>query len=644
LETSILDQESDLSSPDLSSDSQESFQKPSLIDDSTKTVLSTDQRAKSDYDDTFSLDKKFNNLSDSTCLSEGRQKRQIPMDLFSEFSSINDQTEPLRCVIPSSRHEANIFGSSPREVESGALSTTYTADSQFNGELGSLKFESRPSSRRADIDKDEDKQSEGASSVEVWIRKSRQKGAEEGIELHENGFSAKFSFLSPGESDNMNTLFNFSDGLDTHSSASEKQRRRSTKREKPSLSPHGKNRMRNLKLRGESSRIRQRDGKASRSHFWSDSSDEDILDFEAPIGSKTPISPDIKAEKQVCEIGSSEDSQMHITRTKSMMIFNPKNRRSNLLRMVSESPLYNSELVKERFTDKKDPQQFHVCKNSSSTPASVHANLIDTFIPEINHLKEMARYIRDWISRIREEISTLKTDPSTFDEIYAIIGPGITKDIQHKLTEVRNLIKKCENLEGKSNSDHSGQLLTMVKECERELEKVGKDWKKKIEILPFKVKMNLSSLLDDYWKRAKRIREDLEQLQRKYAIKNHPCYKTVKKFRNNIKEMQSDNARIKLLKESVEQLREHGEFLVNIKSSETEDCLYDAMELAIVHESTSKKIQEMGNALKSDYRKQKQRKSKKNRNKAHSSFKHLELEKWSDLDMNTESQKPRKNW
>lgn len=94
--------------------------------------------------------------------------------------------------------------------------------------------------------------------------------------------------------------------------------------------------------------------------------------------------------------------------------------------------------------------------------------------------------------------------------------------------------------------------------------------------------------------------------------------------------MHSDNARIKILKKSVEELRECGEFLWKINTLETEDCLCDAMELGIVQESISKRIREMIDTLKSEYIKQNLRETKKN-GKKDCSFNYLELEQRSDV-------------
>jgi len=602
----ISDKESWLSSPHLSSDSQ------GIFAECKNKRLSPHRETKSEYDDFISSEKQFNILSDSTLLSVDQLKLQNAKDIFNEISSIDDPIEPLPYFIPSDRNESNIFPLSQEDVESLALSQSNTAETWLNCGLESSTCEIRVSARGEDIDGDENRQSEGHSSVDTPQRKVSDETAGEDIEVKEHCYSTKFSCSTPVGSDSPNNLFSFSDAVEKDSSTSEKHCPKSTKRGKSYLAPPERKVSRTPKLREKSSRVR----KASRSHFWTDSSDENITDFLSTAGIKKSMSLDIKACLQEEDISSSEDSYMYNTRIKSVRVFNAKNRQLSLRRMASDGQLYDNEQVKERFIDKKDQLRSHFHENSSSTLASFITNLTDYTTPGNNNLEQRMLCIRAWISSMKEEISTLETDPTTFSEIWAIIRPGRTKHIQQKLREIRIMIKDGEDLLRESISDKNLNAVTRAKECERQLENLGKNWKKKMEILPYQVKRNLTILIGEYWKIATCVREELQELKSDYSIKKHRRYKTIHIYLSSIRQAKRDNTTLIVLKESIKQLRERGEFLANIKSTETEDCLHDAMDLAVVHESVSKRIQKTSDAMKLEYHKQKQRDSNKRRKKA----------------------------
>jgi len=113
-------------------------------------------------------------------------------------------------------------------------------------------------------------------------------------------------------------------------------------------------------------------------------------------------------------------------------------------------------------------------------------------------------------------------------------------------------------------------------------------------------------------------------------------------FQIDVRQMQSNNAKIKILTKNVEQLREFGEFLGYMKTPKTEDCLRDAKELGNVLEAVSKKVRETTETLKSEYIKKKRRESKKNGSKDYSS-RYLNSGDRSDINTRTECQEQQKN-
>jgi len=640
LKTTKSEPECGSSSPHLSSDSEGSFLVANIIDKSTEVLASPHKGARRYQNDDMSPNIVLNILSDSTCFSEDDRKPLTSIDLYSEISSMIDQSEPPWSIVTSSKHES--IGSSLAEVKTTALLPTNMGESQRNGGLPAPLAESKPISCREDNNQDEHKEAEGASSAEAARRQLMKDFEEEDIDGEKLSHSAYVPFSSLGESDHMNNLFNFSESLDqsTQSSAGEKESSKAARHAKFHRTHSEQKVLKTQKLRKKSRRNRKKRMENSRLDLWSDSSGEDTHDFKSRNGGKPKISQGSGAQKLLGDIDSSEDSQRYVTKRKSAMIYSSKRRPRNCRRPVSENQVdYNS---LDRLFDTNDPYQVHFLDKASWTAATLPSNGSDSCSQHIDNIEGKVKCIRNWIEGVKEEISTIEINPKTFDEVKVILGKGRTKLIQQKLTELRNLIGSREDHESAGMRDHGGHLATMVEECERQLLKVGTDWRKKIGILSWKVKKNLASLLDDYWKRAKGVREELAQIQREYTFKNHPRYDTMENFQIDVRQMQSNNAKIKILTKNVEQLREFGEFLGYMKTPKTEDCVRDAKELGNVLEAVSKKVRETTETLKSEYIKKKRRESKKNGSKDYSS-RYLNSGDRSDINTRTECQEQQKN-
>jgi len=642
-ETDKRRQESDLSSPHLSTDSQDLDHELNAANTS-KFLLSSHKRSKSDEDDNLSTGGQSNNLSDSTWFSEDTRKRHGPADILSEISSVNESIDNLRCLAQPEKQDRRCFSSSLIAIESADLSPTATVDSNSNGDFGSPKLDRRISARGEEIDGEEDSQTKNATRLEAPRRKTIEDGTETELKVPKASCQTQSEFLSPAES--VNNLFNYSESLDSSSSETlvrEKQRPKSH------LSPREKQVMRRSKLRRKSFGAKKRSRKTKASEYFSDSSDGDTLNFGS-MGSEKPLYLDLKADQQADDSGSSEGSK-NFPRSLSQSVYVSSSRQHNYRRVVSEGQLYESDRLRESLVRKKITAKQQFIAKSPRTTAYFQANLMDSFNSEFDHFETTLKHLRDWITRTRDEILDLKTNPSTFDEIETLFGPQRLKQIKQKVTEVRNLIEKWEDVEitwGEDfNPGRSRELLTSARGLEQELTKVEKVLRKKIDSVAFQFPKRLPGLLSEYWKKAQRLRRELEQIQQVYNSKSHPRYKAIEELRSDLKEIERDNAKVKLLTDNVEHIRKFGDFLGKFKThkkSETQDCLHDAVNLVNIYESISRMIEEMRSVLKREYIKLERRESRKNRNKLGSPSRYLEVVDWSELNMNAASQEPQKNW
>jgi len=642
-ETGKPRQESDMSSPHLSTDSQDLDHEIDAANTSNFLLLNH-KRSKIDEDDNLSTGGQSNNFSDSTWFSEDTRKRHGPADILSEISSVNESIDHLRCLAQPEKQDPRFFGSSLTAIESADLSPTATVDSNSNGDFGSPKFDRRISARGEEIDGEENSQTENATRLEAPRRETKD-GADSEIKVPKANRQSQAAFLSPAES--VNNLFNYSESLNSSSSEAPA---REKHRPKSHLSPREKKVMRRSKLRRKSFGAKKRSRKTKASQYYSDSSDGDTLNFGS-MGSEKPLYLDFKADQQAGDSGSSEGSKNFPRSQSQNLLYESSSRQQNYRRVVSEGQLHERDLLRESLVKKKNsaPQQF--LSKSPRTTAYFQANLMNSFNSEFNHFETTLEHVRDWITRTRDEISNLKTNPSTFDEIETLFGPQRLKQIKQKVTEVRNLIEKWEDVEvtwGEDfNPGRSRELLKLARGLEQELKKVEKDLTKKIDIVAFEFPKRLPGLLSEYWKKAQRVRRELEQIQHVYNGKTHPRYKAIGELRSDLKEIERGNAKVKLLKDNVDHVRKFGDFLGKFKTykkSETQDCLHDAMNLVNIYESISRTIEEMRSALKKEYIKLERRGSRKNRNKLGSPSRYLEVVDWSELNMNAASQEPQKNW
>jgi len=458
------------SSPHLSSDSEESFIDANIIDKSTEVLASPHNGARhGDISPNIIL----SIFSDSTCFSEDGQKRPTSMDLYSEISSINDQSEPPWSVVTSSRHES--IASSLSEVKTTALLSKNSGKIKRNGRLRAPLLESRPSTCREASNHDEDKEGEGTSIAEGARRQLREDCAKEDIDGEKLGRSAYVPFSSLGSSDNMDSLFNFSESLDqsSQSSAGERESAEVARHAKFYRTHSEQKVLKTPKLRTKSRGNRKRRIEKTRLDLRSDSSGEDAHHFKSRNRGKIKISQGSGAHKLSGDIESSEESPRYVKKRKSAMVYNSKRRSRNCHRLVIENQVdYNS---LDRVIDTNDPYQHHFLDKASSAAATLQSNGSDSCRKEIIDIEGKVKYIRNWIEGIKEEISTIEINPKTFDEVKVILGKGRTKLIQQKMTELRNLIGSRKDHESAIMSDHSRQLTAMVKECERQLLKVGTD-------------------------------------------------------------------------------------------------------------------------------------------------------------------------
>jgi len=628
---------SDCSSQNMSPASQGSLKITHGTNNSANFEIPTFERDKNDDDDNFSIDALRTNLSDSTFMSEDRIRREMNPDFFSEISSMNDL-----CIISPGQNNSNFFGSSLALIESEALSPTY--EGQSNGDYP--KYERNISVREEEIDEDEDRRTWGGESLGPPRRETMTNSGEEDIELQKQGYPSDHLFLSPAESATTNILFDFSDTLDFLSSDSpvkEKSRQKTPKRGK-FLSPRKKKVMQSARKKLIGHKIGGRKGDFSE---YISESEGDTINFGSEIESERNLFSNITLELAEDRV-SSEDSQGYVPRSSSMIVFENSNRPQNFRRIASESQVHEKGLLEERVRGKNNRicPQFH--DSFTSTQTSLLTNVVHGFKTESNHLDTTKGYLRNWINRTREEVSILATNPSTFDEMWEIVKPERTKKIKQKLTEIRNLIRKYDDVEvsrvADCNPDRGRDLIKFLKKCERELKRIEKDLKNKVETVEFQLPKKLPNLLDDYWKKAQRVRAELEKIRGDHSSKKNRRYKTFEKLKSDYNEVIKNNARVKSLKESVEHLRNFGDFLGKNRSSQTRDCLYDARKLLLLHESISKIIREMTYAMKAEYLKRQRKDSRKNRKKLGSPSRYLEVVEWSDLNMNTGSQELNTNW
>merc|ERR1719285_237007 len=281
---------------------------------------------------------------------------------------------------------------------------------------------------------------------------------------------------------------------------------------------------------------------------------------------------------------------------------------------IELSPLI-SPFRKVKSTYSKDDNQMHLGSWSpvitfshpspSLTPASTQGSLIDDLNVVFCRFKEKVRYVRDYINKTKEELSTLKTNPTTLDETKRIIGVSRMKQIEEKLTEVKNLIRYWEAAEITNgldfNVDRARDLITIAKKCVVELKELEKVSLKKIDMFVTQVYTTFPKLQNDYWQKAKQLRRELWQIQLKWSSKNNTPNKKIEKLENEYEEITRDNAILKMMGLYVQDLRWFGDFLGKLKRPETVDCPDDSLELVKLHRAIFKKNQEMIDALPNGY-------------------------------------------
>jgi len=235
----------------------------------------------------------------------------------------------------------------------------------------------------------------------------------------------------------------------------------------------------------------------------------------------------------------------------------------------------------------------------------------EKYSSEIGKVETKLKIICDWIVDTRNDISALPNNPSTFEEILALIEPQKTKKIKEKLKEVTQLVEQRRALTNANATlvrEHftgkTEEIISLEKWCERELKKIEKISNDKIGQAAVQFKKNLPNLISRYWEEAKSSRKVIEAVKVICEDSVPERFDNLGVVRSSLEEIFAKESELTKLKDKVPHLKKMGSFIGKMRSSDAQDCLIDAMDLNSLYDYTTKNLAKRSELINQKWEKQ----------------------------------------
>merc|ERR1711920_52086 len=128
------------------------------------------------------------------------------------------------------------------------------------------------------------------------------------------------------------------------------------------------------------------------------------------------------------------------------------------------------------------------------------------------------------------------------------------------------------------------------KECQRKLQELHQSSNERISVAAINFMENLPRMRSEFREQAIVTRKEIETVKKRSIAKLPKQFETAEQIQVILKATTQDRESMERAHEDVSYLKQWGEFIGRTQSQESQDCLYDAKDLELIHDSLLKNL------------------------------------------------------